>query len=329
MNRDKNSGIILPLNIKTQELIELLKHYPFNYLQQYNLVSESTIIKYHTRKISQLIRDKELAWATAIREKDKLIGLAVLEKLPWETEYFKVGMAKVSYLLCYASQSQKAYRTKFELFRQISNLASDIGIKHLCFETDARDLTVINVAESSGFRLVITQLIYARKKDNFTEAGKLSEGYIIRPFKKRDISQILKIAMESKAISRFHADERLTKAKRKDYYKVKTKNCCSGKIADGVFVLEKNKEVIGFYIFRYCKEIKEISMGYVVSVALAPEVQDRGIGTAFISKVDEMLFKKVNVLTGKAHIANIPMIRAMNKANAEIIYATHTFHKWI
>jgi len=329
MNSDENFNIISPKDIKTRELIGLLKRYPFKYPQQYNLVSESTIIKYHQRKICQLTLNKKLAWAIAIREKDKLIGLAILEKLPWETEYFKIGMAKVSYLLCCASRLQEEYKIKFELFRQISKLSSRIGIKHLCFETDVRDLTAIHAAESNGFKLMVTQLIYVRNKENLIEIGKLGSSYIIRPFRKEDISQILKIAMESKAISRFHADERLPEKKRRAYYKVKTKNCCLGNIADGVFVLEKNKHVIGFYIFRYYKEIKKLTMGYVVSVALASEAQGRGIGTAFVREVDKRLLSKVDILTGKAHIANIPMIRAMNKANAEIIYAIHTFHKWI
>ena len=329
MNRNEDINIIPLKDIKTKDLIRLLKQYPFKYLQQYNSVSESTIIEYHKRKICQLMRDKKLARAIAIQKKDKLIGLAILEKLPWEIEYFKISMAKVSYLLCYTSRSQEAYRIKFELFQEIYKLSSDIGIKHLCFEVDARDLTAIHAAESNAFKLMITQLVYLRNKENLIKTGELARSYVIRPFRKEDISQILKIAMESKAVSRFHADERLPEEKRRAYYKVKTKNCCLGKIADGTFVLEKDKHVIGFYIFRYDKEIKGLSMGYVEYVALASEAQSKGIGTAFMREVDERLLNNVDVLIGKTHIANIPMIRTMNKGNAEIICAIYTFHKWI
>lgn len=329
MNRTKSFKIISPKDIKIQELAGILKQYPFNYPQQFNLFLESTIIKYHQRKIFQLVHDKKMVWAVALRRKDKLIGLAILEKLPWESEYFKISMAKVSYLLCHTSSSREEYRIKLELFRRISELSLGAGIKHLCFETDVRDSSGIHAAESNSFKLMVTQLIYARKKKNIAKSGRLDKDYIIRSFRKEDIRQVLKIAMQSRAISRFHADESLPEEKRRAYYRVKTENCCLGKIAGRTFVLEKNRRIIGFYIFRYENIIEKPTVGYVISIALASEVQGRGIGPAFIDEVEQRLLKGVGIFTGRVHIANIPMIRTMNKVNAEFVYALHTFHKWI
>lgn len=329
MIKNRNLAEIRQQGIKSHEIAGFLARQPFKYFQQFNLVPKYKITEYYEREIYRLLTFKSSVFAAAVRKKDILLGLAILEKLPWETEYFKIGMGKISYFLSRSHPSAEQYKAKSKLFRKLFKLSQKNYIKNICFETDAGDLVAVHAAEDNGFKLISTQFIYLRNKENLTGHGKLGKSYIIRPFKKEDIRQVLKIASQSKAISRFHANERLPREKINSYYKIKTRNCCLGKIADGIFVLEKDKHVIGFYIFRNDCKIGHFYIGYVVSVALASEAQGKGIGTAFMEKVDKMLLDKFDFLIGKVHIANIPMIKAMNKANAEFVYAMHTFHKWL
>lgn len=314
--------------INSSQLEYLLGEYPFKPYQQFNMASESFVTGYHKNRILQMLEDRESTWAIVNQGKNRLNGLAILRRQPWETSYFGVNIGEVSYLLA-SYTPQKAYETKKKLFKSILKLASKIGFRLICFEVDARDLSSIHAAQGSGFQLMINQQMVGMDKSSLSKRYRLDKSWTIRPFQKSDLSQMVQIAKKSKIISRYHNDYLLPAQKRKRYYETKVKNCCFGGLADESFILEKDSRIFGFYFYQIQRRLEGLTIIFGVDVALSPDVLGRGLGTMFVRETVGKMLKKGDIVIGKTHIGNLPMIRALNKIGCKYFNTIYTFHRWL
>ena len=314
--------------INPSQLEYLLRKYSFKPYQQFNIVSESFVTRYHKDRILQMLEDRESTWAIVNPGKNRLNGLAILRRQPWETSYFGINIGEVSYLLA-SYTSQKAYETKKKLLKDILKLASEIGFRMICFEADARDLSSIHAAEKNGFQLMINQQMAGMDKNSLSGRYRLDKNWIIRPFQKSDLSQILQIAKKSKIISRYHNDYLLPAQKRKKYYETKIKNCCLGELADESFILEKDGRVFGFYFYQIQRRLEGVTIIYGIDAALSPDILGQGLGTVFVRETVGKMLKKGDIVIGKTHIGNLPMIRVLNKIGCRYFNTIYTFHRWL
>ena len=314
--------------INSSQLEYLLRKYSFKPYQQFNIASESFVTGYHKDRILQMLEDRESTWAIVNQDKNRLNGLAILRRQPWETSYFGINVGEVSYLLA-SYAPRKAYETKKKLLKDILKLASKIGFRLICFEADARDLSSIHAAEGSGFQLMINQQMAGVDKNSLSKRYRLDKSWTMRPFQKSDLSQILQIAKKSKIISRYHNDYLLPVQKRKRYYETKIRNCCFGKLADESFILERDGRVFGFYFYQIQRQIKGLTVIFGVDAALSPDILGRGLGTVFVRETVGKMLKKGDIVIGKTHIGNLPMIRALNKIGCKYFNTIYIFHRWL
>lgn len=160
----------------------------------------------------------------------------------------------------------------------------------------------------------------------------------IRKFKKEDTERLKKIAPDAFMVyARFGIDKTLPRNKTRINYRKEVEGYIQrflNKEKDfTILVAEKNKVVAGYIVLKINPRLTELygfKWGTIVSLAVDPPYQGKGIGPRLVSHAIKWMKKKgVKYAEVGTDQNNIAAIRTYEKNGFRVIYSGITLSQWL
>lgn len=275
------------------------------------------------------ILDKAAHNATALLaafDNERLVGVLLLEELPWDSAQYGMAMGRISAL-------HTAPETTMEVAGQLVSAAlrfcREQGWRYMDFQPPAGDLSGLNAALSLGFRLVASTLALVWELDTPLPTPPASPASL-RIATPKDADLVA--ALAARAIdpySRFASDPQLKPGKAGDIFGAWAANSVKG-YADRVFLAELDDELVGYCTWKIHAQGRrhfDLHHANLDLTAVAPEARGRHILSALMHAGLAWLqgegFNSAEVVT---HILNGPMQRAAHRYGATTRAARHNLH---
>lgn len=304
-----------------------LANYEFNDYRNHRLFSEEQRVNYLMGEISDSVDNND--YVIVAKDKDNIVGLASLIKLPWDTKHFGFKMAQIGYLI-----TNKSYTipidTKDILLSFILKLCKKEAIKHLSCQVESNDFSSSHCLEQKEFKIVDTLVTYLFTQKH--EIPNFKSIYKVRLFKKEDLEDLIIIAKNGFSNGRFHIDSYFPKDKAELLYIEWIKNCCKGQLADKVFVAEKEDRAVGFFTYKLDNKllkftgIKALGRGIA---AVLPEVKGAIVGLTREALRRGKLIQRVDLGIFQTLLWNYEAIRIWQNFGMDFVCSKYTFHKWL
>lgn len=313
---------------EVERIKDLVFSYEFNDYRAYRMLNKEKLKGYLFNQISTSLQNKS-NWALIAEDKKRVIGLAALNFLPWDTRHFGIKMAKIDYLMAVGDYG-KAFAIKNRLLTCLLQLCKKDKINHLSCRIDTSDTSGIHALETNNFRLMDTLVTYVFNRHRH-KILQIKELYRVRKFKGKDLDKLVALAKASFTKNRFHEDSHILNTRANNLYAEWVKNYCQGKI-DGKVLVVENKETdgVGFLLYKVNKELAKFTGYRIIGQGLAA-VSPKAKG-AYLSLIKATIKDTVSFYDYAefdALIHNYEVIRILQKFNFEITKVTHTFHNWL
>lgn len=312
---------------EVNKLKGLLSIYQFNDYRAYRMLNKGKLKEYLFNQILNLLDDNK-SWVIGAYEGERIVGLATLSFLSWDTEHFGIKMGKIGYIMA-DRDYQKGLAIKDELLAYIFSLCRKEKIIHLSCRIDISDTSSIHTLESSGFRIMDTLVTYAFNRYKH-KVPDIKDLYKIREFKKQDLSSLVDIAKNAFSKDRFHLDPNIPREKADDLFGEWIKNSYKGIYADRVFVAEKGTEAIGFLTFRLDRGIEKLTAYKIAGHGLsAVSNKVKGVYPSLAKAAVQDITLHYDCLEFDTQLSNFEVIKIWQRFAFDFIKARYTFHKWL
>ena len=160
----------------------------------------------------------------------------------------------------------------------------------------------------------------------------------IRKFKKEDSKRLKEIAPKAFMVyARFGIDKTLPRNKTRENYRKEVEGYIERFINKEkdftILVAEKDKKVVGYIVLKINQRLTEIygfKWGTIVSLAVDPPCQGKGIGPALVSAGIKWMKKNgVKYAEVGTDQNNIAAIRTYEKNGFRVIYSGITLSQWL
>jgi hypothetical protein len=266
----------------------------------------------------------------------RIIGMAVLGDLPWETNIFGKQMGIIKHLVV-QPQSGEECEIATLLLERVTKWAAECGTQFLLCKTHTDDIPIIHALEGSGFLLMDTQLDYVfdfrQNPINSLPSPVLLEGVSLRLADEQDEAQLVDVAEAcfSTHFGRFHTDEKISKDQATQVYVEWIRSCLHG-YADWIVVAEANRNLLGYSAWKRPSALEwnlHMQIGHYSIGAVHPAYPRRGLFTALTYEGMRLFDGAVVCIEGPTHINNYGVQRGYARLGWQIRDAHHSFHKWL
>lgn len=271
----------------------------------------------------------ETKYSIAAKNVDEIVGVAIFERLKWDTEHFGINIGRINEIIAWAEGYRKELAVKDELLRFIENNSIKDKIACAYCRVGINDFSSIHSLESNGFRIIdiITTFRFDFRKSNaLQEMHQKKRPFIneitVRSWKEEDLEKLGNIASSSYIYDRFHSDPMFPKDKSDKFHEKWIVNCCNG-LADEVLVAASDDEPLGFIT---CK-VKG-AKGLIDIVGVSKDMQKKGTGAMLLSTALEWFKDRVDVVEVGTQNRNIPAMKLYINAGFMPISSKLTFHRW-
>jgi len=306
-----------------------------------HLVEQHPFKPYRHHRILSRLRQSAVLQAEIehLRQASNSIGVLAAEadaaavvmarRLVWDSAFFGVSMGRIDHVLRSLEPDgvtlQHAFSETLTRFRAI-------GVQHVTLKVDVADQGVIAVAEDAGFRLmdaIVTYISHPRRQP----PRPVKPVGAIRPFQQRDTEQVLDVTREAYRDykGRFQLDPHLPAEKTNEFYVEWARKCCSGVMADRIFVAEQSGgRLIGWASVKRAEPVSSVG-GAPISVgslgACRPDSAGAYAGLICAAAVEN---HAAGVLTeAMTQNSNFAMVRVLEAVGAQYARAEYTFHAWL
>jgi GNAT superfamily N-acetyltransferase len=275
-----------------------------------------------TRKSSALVQ------AT---DRRRLIGIASLARLPWESDVFGLAMGTVPLV---AASERRDHRGEISrgLLRSLCTAARDEGIEHLSCRVPAGDSLLVQAAEQCGFLLADSTLEYLwRPRANSIAAP---ERWQLRQAREEDAESVAELARDAflkRTATRFRNDPHLPASRVGELYAQWARRSCRGEFADVTVVALDAGEPVGFLTCKIERDLTG-SLGRTLATigigAVRPEHEGQGLLTALVRAVLRWCAEhNVRLVRSRIMVQHVTSSWTALRTGARQIAAFHTFHK--
>jgi RimJ/RimL family protein N-acetyltransferase len=303
----------------------LVEHYPFNDYRYYRFPKDK-LVEYLRQCIKHSIADDHNHLFVA-SDKGIVVGMAVLNFLPWDTEHFGFSMAQIRYLMADGDYA-RAHSIKVRLIAFISSYCKEEGTVHISGRVDAEDISSIHALESSGFKLVDTLVKYVFNchKHRIYAVKDLCK---VRMFKDQDLLILKEIARVAFTKDRFHSDPGFDRKKADELHVKWLEDLCRGE-HERIFVAERNGRPIGFLAFRLKKELEKLMGCKIGGHGLnAVSFQAKGAYPSLVKALLQDSILHYDYLEFDTQVKNYEVLKVWQRFGFDFKRAQYTFHKWI
>jgi dTDP-4-amino-4,6-dideoxy-D-galactose acyltransferase len=232
--------------------------------------------------------------------------------LPWDSNFFGFRIARVN--------STQLSKQKIE---KILEWCQQNQIECLYFLADSDHPRTVYLAENHGFRFVDIRMTLQAIIPEPKPTGVPSA--IIRNYYPSDLPDLVNIARSSFRRSRFYADPRFSPEACDLLYETWVKKECNTN-PEGVFVAEKDNQIIGFIT---CQLSRERYMGSIGLIGVAGPSRGLGIGQSLIEHAVQWAHdhgtKQIEVITQGR---NTQALRLYERVGFLTQHVQVWYHKW-
>jgi len=260
----------------------------------------------------------------------EIVGLAVVDDLPWDSRLFQKRMGTIKNLIGSAMVLD-------DLLARAEQWARAAGLEFLICKTYTDDMPLIHALERQGFRLVDTLLdfVYDSRRPPLSQVEKplTPPGVTIRLAEPSDQAALIEMAGRSFAghFGRYHSDPRIPREQATQVYEEWLRSSCAG-YADWIVVAEIEGQRAGFSTWKKpstAEQALALKVGHYSIVGVDPAFAGRGLLGLLTYRGMELLDGLADVIEGPTHINNYPMQRGYTRLGWRIADARHAFHKWL
>ena len=271
----------------------------------------------------------ETKYSIAAKEVDEIVGVAIFERLKWDTEHFGINIGRINEIIAWEEGYRKELAVKDEMLRFIDKKCVKDEIACVYCRVDINDFSSIHSLESNGFRMVDVLATFCfdyRKSKALQELHQKKRPFIneitVRPWEEGDLEKLGNIASSSYIYDRFHSDPMFPKDKSDKFHEKWIVNCCNS-LADEVLVATSDDELLGFIT---CK-VKG-AKGLIDMVGVSKDMQKKGTGAMLVNTALEWFKDRVDVVEVGTQNRNIPAMKLYINAGFMHISSKLTFHRW-
>lgn len=245
----------------------------------------------------------------------KLLGTASYRLLELDSSILGFKTAKIDSI-----KTDEA--SKERLIKKIIKSFIKEKVKYVTFRLNAKELTMINILEEEGFRLVDEYLILTKE----LEKKERGDGLFvkIREVVPGDLKVLQEEIGPAFIYSRFFNDPLIKKDAATSMYKIWINNCIEGKAAEKVFVAEVEKGCVGFIAVEVVG-----TEGHIPLIGVNPEYWGKKISQQLTLYVINNWFRKKGVKSVRieSQLTNIPAVRAYENLGFRLTDSAVTL-KW-
>ena len=214
---------------------------------------------------------------------DDATGLAVLQRLAWDTRVLGFPCARIDLYLTgnYAEASSAADR----LIESALEEARAAGTHHVSCRVDAADWASVHALERHGFINVDALITFQAAVERLPARGAPAD-VELRAAVSTDTTVLMDIAARVFRHGRFHSDPAIPGDRAGNVYREWTRGCCEGTAADIVLVATLAQDVAGFVACRMVADPAghlPTRIGTIPLIAANDTCRRRGIGSALLA----------------------------------------------
>lgn len=304
----------------------LLREYKFKPYYFLKRIKSADLFDYFSSSLSKVALNKDNIFLV-IKDQNEAVGFLLLEKQAWDTSFFGFNCYKIEYIFALGDKKTQFDR-KNNLLESAIHACEEKSIHYLSIKADSQDNASIHVLESCGFSLVATMLQFVCPVGKIR--GRPKQIGKIRPYEPKDLGILRNIAKNSMRYDHFHSDPNFSKIQSDGIYEALIENCCNGKVADKVFVVERKNKIVGYVCCQIKKQTNEafpLRIGHIRHLAtLYPE--GFGCGPGLQDAALNWFRDKVDIVESATTIQNLPIIRISLSSNMQIAASYLRFSKW-
>jgi GNAT superfamily N-acetyltransferase len=303
----------------------LVTTHPYNDYRHYRTISKEVQLRL---LCSEIERAAEQGQVLSLRVEERVVGLATLSHLPWDSSIFGLPMAKIGHLIATSAHGSRAQFLD-RLLEDLIELARAQGIRHLSTRVDCADIEAIQCLEHWGFRLMecLITYIFRPKQDILPPIKTL---YHVRPYTPVDREALLAIAerMYAHHQSRFSVDPSLPPAGVGRFYIEWTKNACSGEMADHILVAERKGCPIGFLAYRLNSLVLERTGIRIAGQGLSASLPEgTGAYVGLLKAALELGRGEYDFMEADAPLHHFLVIRTWQRLGFQLVRGKYAFHR--
>jgi ribosomal protein S18 acetylase RimI-like enzyme len=220
------------------------------------------------------------------KSQDVLVGLAILNKLPWDSDQLGCSVARVDYLLARGSYWEQ-FAVKKKLMAMVLQYRAEKNLSFLHGRVNASDMSSLHIFEQAGFITVDGILTFLIHKDDIAIGRPNNTGNMnIRLAKPTDRDSLIALARSTFIYDRFHSDPFITQEVADNLHATWMKNSLAGTAADAVIMAEDDRGPMGFLTCKLQNSLKGTLgklIGTIVLVGTAKAARGRGVAREMTS----------------------------------------------
>jgi hypothetical protein len=318
-----------PLGVDdTARVDRLIESYPFNSYRNYRMLPRRRQAAVLKAEIDRALASPSDRFATIAGDGART-SVAICRRLPWDTAWFGLGMARVDYLLRGADADRATMADALEAALEQCRGA---GIRQVTAKLDVADTDGIAVVEDHGFRLMDNMATYLYHPKRPTPPPVKAIG-AIRAFAPGDVDQIIDITLEAYAPfrGRFHLDPRFSTARAVEMYAEWARKCCTGERAGRIFVAEDSDgHLFGFLAMQVVEPVSSIGgVTLFAGVLGACRREQPGAYAGLIHAATAENYAAGSATEGQTQNFNFSTVRIYEVIGAQYVRADYTFHAWL
>jgi dTDP-4-amino-4,6-dideoxy-D-galactose acyltransferase len=253
-----------------------------------------------------------------------LAGLAVIERLDWDTRILGVEAAR---LHLFAGGT-----TARPLIERAVRGASSDGIEHLSVRVDAEDDVAIHGLETAGFLNVDALMTFSAPPAAVIERFE-PPALPVRTASRDDTAVLGELAAGTFVHGRFHADPSISPDRAREIYRVWATACCEGTAADTVIVAMDGAAIAGFVACRMLPDTighPRLATGTIPLIAIAKPQRGRGVGSALLAAAARWFREReATTIEVGTQLRNVPAARLYERTGFRLASGALSFRKMI
>ena len=304
----------------------LIQAYPYKPFRNYRVLSRRRQDEVLRAEILAALQPGGFGVAAGTPGAD---AAAIVRPLPWDSEFFGMPMAKVTYVLREANTPAAVVRTAVDAALRGCR---ERGIQHVSARIDVADADTIQILEDAGFRMMdaLATSIYHPKR---AAPEPMKEMGVLRLFQPEDTAQILDITREAYRgfRGRYHLDPHLARERSDELYIEWARKCLSGQWADVVLVTENGQgDVHGWASYRQLEPVSTVGGMPIRGGGLGACRRDKpGAYAGLIRAAIVRIHCDGAVTECQTQIFNFPTIRVYEAVGTQFVRADYTLHAWL
>ncbi len=316
------------VQLEASDLDPLIDAFPFKPYRNYRVLSRARQGAVMRTEIDNALKNPD-ARVLGVRVDGALQATAVFHRLPWDSAFFDLPMARISHLLRAPGSSRASLNAAVAA---AVDYGRSIGVKHIAARADIADTSATGALEDHGFRMMdaLASYIYHPKRE---APGPIKEMGVLRMFRPEDTEQVIDITREGYTgfRGRFHLDPHLPDDRCDAMYLEWARRACLFELADVVLVTEDGHgELHGYTCYRQIEPVSTAGGVVMCGNGIGACRRKRpGAYMGLIREATEQIHGRGAVTECQTQNFNFPTVRIYEALGIQYVRADYTLHAWL